>query len=212
MPSPQFLQLPAEKQQEIIEASLAEFAEQGYDLASTNRIVQRAGISKGVLFKYFRDKEALFLYICEVTMRDYLDTMPREPADSLLTFIQRTTVHKMQFMRQSPLTYRLLIRVTKEPRHPVYAKVLETQHQMVHDMGRMLETTLPQGQLRPGVTWRHAVELMSWLAAGLQEKFLDGLPDVVDENLEQAYQPMIAEFEILLDILKHGIYKGESKQ
>lgn len=212
MPSSQFLHLSPDKQQQIIQSSLGEFAEHGYDVASTNRIVQRAGISKGVLFKYFRDKEALFLYVCEVAIQDYVDTMPREPADSLLTFIQRTTVHKMRFLRECPLTYQLLMRVTKEPSHPLYAKVLETQHQMVQDFGHLLQSALPHDQLRPGVTWQHVVDFMSWVAAGLQEKFLDALPDVVDENLEEAYQPMIAELEIWLDILKHGIYKGESKR
>ncbi len=209
MPASQFLQLAPDKQQQIIQASVAEFAEHGYDLASTNRIVQRAGISKGVLFKYFRDKEALFLYVCEVTMQDYVATMPTEPADSFLTFIQQTTIHKMRFLRQSPLTYQLLMRATREPRHPVYAKVLSMQRQIVQDVGQMLQTTLRQEQLRPGVTWQHVVDFMGWVAAGLQEKFLDTLPSVVDENLEQAYRPMLAELDILIDILNHGIYEGD---
>jgi len=207
MPSSQFLQLSATKQQKIIQASLAEFAEHGYDLASTNRIVQQAGISKGVLFKYFRDKEALFLYVCGLSMQHYFDTMPKEPADSLADFVQRTTLHKMRFLRESPRTYQLLVRVTKDPRHPVYAKVLAAARHLVQDFGEALQTILPQDALRSGLTWQQVGEFMSWIAAGLQEKFMDAMPDVVDEDLERAYQPMIEELHNLLDILKYGIYK-----
>lgn len=208
VPSSQFLKLSHDKQQQILDASLAEFAAHGYDLASTNRIVQEAGISKGVLFKYFRDKEALFAYVCDRATQQYVDTLPLEPAKDLLDFIHRTTAYKMRWAHHDPLSYQLLVRVSKEPRHPVYAKVLATQQQLIQEVGTMFETALPQDELRPGLTWRHVTDFMSWVAAGLQEKFMDSMPDVVDEGLEHAYQPMIDELNILLDILKYGIYKG----
>ena len=41
-----------EKKQKIINASIEEFSK-GYSLASTNEIVRKAGVSKGLLFHYF---------------------------------------------------------------------------------------------------------------------------------------------------------------
>jgi AcrR family transcriptional regulator len=58
MPIEDFLRLSETKQNEIMHAALREFSRFGYDLASTNRIVAEAGISKGVLFKYFSNKKA----------------------------------------------------------------------------------------------------------------------------------------------------------
>jgi AcrR family transcriptional regulator len=211
VPSPQFLNLPEERQQAILQASLAEFAEHGYDLASTNRIVQRAGISKGALFKYFRDKEALFTYVCSACLRRYFDTMPLEPADSLFDLVRRNTLHKMRFLRESPLTYQLMVRVTKEPRHPVYARVLLDQRAEAQRFAQLLRTLL-RDELRPGLTWEHVMELMTWIVAGLQEKFMDSIPDVVDEGLEQAYEPMLAELHVFLEILKFGIYQEVPKR
>ncbi len=58
-----FKRLDAEKQERIIEAAIAEFAERGYELANTNRIAEKARISVGSVFHYFNTKENLFLYI-----------------------------------------------------------------------------------------------------------------------------------------------------
>jgi TetR/AcrR family transcriptional regulator len=58
-----FLSLDMEKQDRIINAAIKEFAQKGYDSASTNEIVKEAGISKGLLFHYFQSKKQLFFFL-----------------------------------------------------------------------------------------------------------------------------------------------------
>lgn len=53
--------LTEEKQNEMIEAGIREFARCGYEGANTNEIARAAGVSAGVLFKYYKDKETFFL-------------------------------------------------------------------------------------------------------------------------------------------------------
>jgi AcrR family transcriptional regulator len=57
----------------LIEAAIGEFAERGIDAASYNKIIERSGLSKGVVYYYFDDKESLLLTvlddICERFMR-----------------------------------------------------------------------------------------------------------------------------------------------
>ena len=48
---------------------MAEFARYGYEQASTNRIVQAAGIGKGMLFHYFKSKLDLFRYLVDYSLR-----------------------------------------------------------------------------------------------------------------------------------------------
>src|SRR5208283_3968385 len=57
------------KREKIIIAAIDEFADVGFELASTNRIAKRAGIAKGALFKYFKTKEKLFLAITDDLLR-----------------------------------------------------------------------------------------------------------------------------------------------
>ena len=59
-PRTRFEDLDAERRESMLAAAAREFAENGYEAASVNRIIERAGISKGTLYYYFDDKEDLF--------------------------------------------------------------------------------------------------------------------------------------------------------
>jgi AcrR family transcriptional regulator len=53
------------KRRQIIEGARAVFLAQGFDAASMNDIARKAGVSKGTLYVYFRNKEVLFEAITE---------------------------------------------------------------------------------------------------------------------------------------------------
>jgi TetR/AcrR family transcriptional regulator len=115
-----FLSLDSEKQDRIINAAIKEFAQKGYDNASTNEMVKEAGISKGLLFHYFKNKKQLFFFLfdycynlvadefykkVDLTERDFfkrirqavlikMDLQQQYP--DILTFIQEA------FMQDSP--------------------------------------------------------------------------------------------------------------
>lgn len=52
--------LTEEKRREILEAGIAEFARQGPDRGSMSAVARQAGISVGVLYRYYDDKDAFF--------------------------------------------------------------------------------------------------------------------------------------------------------
>jgi TetR/AcrR family transcriptional regulator len=55
-----FLKLPSNRQEAILDASAWVFAEMGYSGSNIPSICRRAGVSTGALYKYFKNKEALF--------------------------------------------------------------------------------------------------------------------------------------------------------
>lgn len=48
-----------EKQEKILQAALELFAKEGYNATSTNRVAKRAGVSEGLIFRHFGNKEGL---------------------------------------------------------------------------------------------------------------------------------------------------------
>ncbi len=60
-----FDRLPEEVQQRILNASAAVFAQEGYHHASVANICSQAHISNGALYKYFKNKEALFFAVLD---------------------------------------------------------------------------------------------------------------------------------------------------
>ncbi len=71
--------LSEEKINEILETGIVEFAENGPDKANINVIAQKSGVSVGVLYKYYKNKDDLFL----ACLRHCLVALEEAIADAL---------------------------------------------------------------------------------------------------------------------------------
>ena len=56
----------SERPQEIRNAAEIEFATKGFEAATMGSIAERAGITKGTIYLYYRNKQALFESLQEV--------------------------------------------------------------------------------------------------------------------------------------------------
>lgn len=54
-----------EKQEKILQAALILFANEGYNATSTNKVAKAAGVSEGLIFRHFGNKEGLLQAILE---------------------------------------------------------------------------------------------------------------------------------------------------
>mgnify|MGYP000846753255 CR=1 FL=1 len=90
--------LEAGKRQRIESAAMREFALRGYDRASTNRIVEEAGIAKGLLFHYFSNKKRLYLYLYDASVERITGEIFREVDFSDGDFFSRlSAIQRIKF-------------------------------------------------------------------------------------------------------------------
>ena len=61
MPEPRFRRRKEDRPQEITEAALHAFAEKGYAATRVEEVAKRAGVSKGLLYLYFKTREEVLL-------------------------------------------------------------------------------------------------------------------------------------------------------
>lgn len=91
MPLARYHKLDPAKRDTIIDAAAEEFAANGFDGASINKIIAAAGISKGAVYYYFEDKTDLFITVLEeFDRRVGLDrglTLDADDADGFWTII-----------------------------------------------------------------------------------------------------------------------------
>lgn len=73
MASERFWRLPPEKQKAIYEAAIEEFIRMPFEKASINKIIQKAGISRGSFYTYFEDKRELLSFVLEDTKNRWLN-------------------------------------------------------------------------------------------------------------------------------------------
>ena len=55
----------------IINSAVSLFATQGFHAASTRSIAQKAGVSEGLIFRHFKNKEGLLEKILEITIEKF---------------------------------------------------------------------------------------------------------------------------------------------
>lgn len=65
----------AERRLAILEAALAEFSERGFSAARLDDVARRAGIAKGTIYLYFRDKETLFAELIRTRLVPLVGTL-----------------------------------------------------------------------------------------------------------------------------------------
>ena len=121
MPEPRFHRRKEERPQEITEAALAAFAEKGYAATKVDEVAKRAGVSKGLLYLYFKTKEDLF----KAVIRSFV--VPR--IDELTAIIDSSELSSEEFLRGpfldfvktvpgSPISVLVRLMISEGPKHP----------------------------------------------------------------------------------------------
>ena len=65
----------AERREAILAAALDEFALRGYEAARLDDVARRAGVAKGTIYLYFRDKESLFQELVRAMLTPLVGTI-----------------------------------------------------------------------------------------------------------------------------------------
>ena len=121
MAEPRFQRRKEDRPAEITQAAFAAFAENGYAATRVDEVAKRAGVSKGLLYLYFKTKEDLF----KAVIRSFL--APR--VDALIANIEESELSAEEFVRGPFLAFaqslpgspaRILVRlmIAEGPKHP----------------------------------------------------------------------------------------------
>jgi AcrR family transcriptional regulator len=68
MPKNTFFNLPSEKQEKVMRSAISEIIKCGFEKANVGDIAKNAGVSKGSMYQYFKNKRELFLFSVKWSM------------------------------------------------------------------------------------------------------------------------------------------------
>jgi len=113
----QFKEIREGRKQQILDAALELFAENGYTNTSISSIAKKATISKGLIYNYFESKEALVTKI----MRDGLLTMTESfdtNKDGVLTSseMENYLITIFKSLRENPNFWKLYFTLFMQPK------------------------------------------------------------------------------------------------
>ena len=200
-----FYQLDIDKRNRIINAGLSEFAQYSYNEASTNRIVKKAYISKGSLFKYFINKKDLYFYILDYVIADLGKNLKDELLKlegDIFKIILIYAEAEFNWCIENIDKYKLLKRAFINDNSKIYVKTIE-RYKLIGDSFyyKILENAEMQG-----LNWekQKVLNVLKWILEGLNEKFIKEAGQY--SNISDIKDCYLKELRNYMEMMKKGLY------
>lgn len=200
------------KQGRIVDAALVEFGEKGFERASTNAIVERAGIGKGMLFYYFGSKTELFEFVydyaIEYLTKEYLDLLATADSGDFLDRYERLTQIKRRAMTQSPQLFKFFESLYA-PANDAYVdkcrrRIDDIRERVLQHLNEGLDYTLFRDDLAPERVVTYLKWLMNSYESDVTNRFRSGDFELGDER---SIADEWTRFSAFLDDLRTAFYK-----
>lgn len=143
MATSRFENLDPEKQEQILDAAADEFAAKGFESASINQIIQKAGISKGSMYYYFEDKRDLYDTVIKHATERLLALsggfdIDRMEADTFWTYLEAYSERSLKQLRDNDKYIQLARGFFRDPQlsdpQQTNSETMEWSRQVTHQM------------------------------------------------------------------------------
>ena len=121
MSRPRYQRRKEERPQEITAAAFAAFAENGYAATRVEEVAKRAGVSKGLMYLYFKTKEELFKAVIKSVVIRRVDALIAAIEETQLSsedFLRGPMLDFMKRIPGSPVSVVIRLLLSEGPRHP----------------------------------------------------------------------------------------------
>ncbi|MDO5548930.1 MAG: TetR/AcrR family transcriptional regulator [Eubacteriales bacterium] len=112
-----FFLLPAEKQRQIVNAAQKVFSQNAYKKASMSEIAGESGVSKALLFHYFKNKKEFYLYLWQFSVNIVFEALKKFDTIETQDFfemLRRSLFAKCSVMRNHPCLFDFLLKAYYE--------------------------------------------------------------------------------------------------
>ncbi len=177
-----FFSLPTERQQAILNAGYRVFSQNTYKNSPMSEIARDAGISKSLLFHYFRNKKELYLFLWDKCAQITIEFMTKHACyeqKNLFESMERGMRAKMEIIRLYPDMGNFTIRAFYEEDPEISAAVQESYHRYFNFKADKAILNFDPEQFIPGLDVPMMYREMYWAAEGyLWEQVQQGSMDM----------------------------------
>jgi AcrR family transcriptional regulator len=212
MPYQTFFNLSEEKRRQLLDCAIDEFAKNDYQSASITKIVNRAGIAKGSLYQYFKDKQDLYNYLLELAIQKkteiFNSTSKTEPGmtwfEMLTNLFQVMASYEIRYPQLSKIGFRATSGNSPLPEN-IVLKAKQSTSQFFLEM---VEEGKRRGEIRPEVDSSIAVLIFTSTLSGLGDYVRSGanvdISEMRDDSLVKEFG-LETIFKQIVSILQNGI-------
>lgn len=192
----------------IMDSALNEFAQHGYEAGSVNSICAGQGISKGIIYHYFRSKDDLYLACveeCFQLLTQHLKSCLAAGQGPVEEQLEKYFAVRMNFFRENPVYQPIFCEASISP--PDHLKDKIQDRKQAFDMLNVdiLESMLKHLALRPHITKDEVVDTFRQYQDFINSKYQ--IVRINDEEFEKRNESC----RKALNILLYGVIEKEGK-
>ncbi|GAA0084068.1 TetR/AcrR family transcriptional regulator [Clostridium sp. CTA-7] len=203
------MNIPKDKEELIYEVSLKEFAEKGYELASTNNIVKECGFSKGTLFNYVKNKRNLYLFVVEKTLNDIGITIEEElniKSTDIFEKIKEIQKIKLNIFLKYPNENKLIIQAFTEADEDIKDKFSIKYEKYSKMFFELMTTNVDYSKFKDGIDIEMTLSTILLTMNGLSEKISRKYKNNQEQMIKDL-EKIIKESNKYLNFIKELVYK-----
>ncbi len=189
-----FFSLPAEKQQAILNAGYRVFSRNAYKNSPMSEIAEAAGISKSLLFHYFRNKKELYLFLwnkcAEITI-EYLTRYNAYGRSDLFESMELGMVAKLEIMRLYPDMSNFTIKAFYEKDPEVAPDIQESYRRYFNLKADKTRWNLDPAQFIPGLDIPMMYREMYWAAEGYLWEIVQAGGDLDVDRVKEDFRKLV---------------------
>lgn len=207
---PKFMSLEAEKRERIINAALNEFAQRGYKNASTNEIVKKANISKGLLFHYFKNKKGLFLFLLnyakDILVDEFYKRLNYNETD-IIKRLRQIALLKIDLICKYPSLYDFMLSVAIDDSAEIKQYVDSISKSVIEDAYKRLFVNIDTSVFKDDLDKKSVLEIIVWVVQGFSNSELEKIRNDFAYKSSFDLNAIMKEFDKYMEILKSVFYK-----
>ncbi|MBY0558461.1 TetR/AcrR family transcriptional regulator [Hyphomicrobium sp.] len=169
----------AQTRQTIVDAALAEFLEKGFADATIESVAKRAGVAKGLIYRYFEAKEALFSAVVQqeiVHAHIDVDDSKKAAGEGVEAFLRRTLVPSIHNIEKKSRADIASVVIAEGARFPALVEIYRRDviDPLVQKIKRLALSAKKSGELVDDRLVKNPHFLLAPIWAGIViNKFLD---------------------------------------
>lgn len=204
------IHIDQEKYKRILQAALVQFAANGYQKASTDKIAVEAEVSKGLIFHYFGKKQVLY----EKTISHVIDFLSEQSQDlflkkytDLVEVVVISTQHKLKLEQKYPEYIHLLISAYAEKEtlpKEIQMKLSFYLEQNMETANQLIQNIIQQLSIKKGVTEQDVGQLVLGVFHQIYMESLQYLKLHPEVTEIKQMQFLAERAEVYMTILQNG--------
>jgi AcrR family transcriptional regulator len=142
--------IKARREEEILDAAAALFAECGYSEADTQTLADRLGVGKGTIYRYFPSKRELFLAAVDrlmIQLHESITAAVQDIEDPIDRLLQATNSH-LKFYAEHPELVELLIQERAYFKDRAKPTFFEHREKFVEQFREKFQEQVAAGRIR----------------------------------------------------------------